>query len=252
MSAASATNKASVSIRKGPLVGPVLGRVVGMLAARAQCPIDRLDDAMLLTDAVAAHAPTHTTEGHVQVVVAADATGIELRVGALARGGAEPDGTAPLGLHVVAGPALERLRERGDERQAEAEARAVGAREDPAPLVAHDDAQHAVHDGRAQRDRAFAAGIRVDDDVRARLGHGQLDVRERLVRDVQHVGESADRVACHGDILRAGRQRELEIGCVSVHAAFRGKRSGHAGGTGGDSARPRRVLCMSSLDPPVE
>ena len=77
------------SIRKGPLVGPVLGRVVGMLAARAQCPIDRLDDAMLLTDAVAAHAPTHTTEGHVQVVVAADETGIELRVGALARGGAD-------------------------------------------------------------------------------------------------------------------------------------------------------------------
>ena len=89
MSAASATNEASVSIRKGPLVGPVLGRVVGMLAARAQCPIDRLDDAMLLTDAVAAHAPTHTTEGHVQVVVAASETGIELRVGALARGGAD-------------------------------------------------------------------------------------------------------------------------------------------------------------------
>jgi len=89
MSATPTTNEASVSIRKGPLVGPVLGRVVGMLAARAQCPIDRLDDAMLLTDAVAAHAPTHTTEGHVQVVVAADETGIELRVGALARGGAD-------------------------------------------------------------------------------------------------------------------------------------------------------------------
>jgi len=89
MSATPTTNEASVSIRKGPLVGPVLGRVVGMLAARAQCPIDRLDDAMLLTDAVAAHAPTHTVESHVQVVVAADDTGIELRVGALARGGAD-------------------------------------------------------------------------------------------------------------------------------------------------------------------
>ena len=89
MSATPTMNEASVSIRKGPLVGPVLGRVVGMLAARAQCPIDRLDDAMLLTDAVAAHAPAHTIEGHVQVVVAADETGIELRVGALARGGAD-------------------------------------------------------------------------------------------------------------------------------------------------------------------
>jgi hypothetical protein len=88
MTATPTTNEATVSIRKGPLVGPVLGRVVGMLAARAQCPIDRLDDAMLLTDAVAAHAPTHTAEGHVVVVVAADESGLELRVGALARDGA--------------------------------------------------------------------------------------------------------------------------------------------------------------------
>ena len=88
MTTTPATNQATVSIRKGPLVGPVLGRVVGMLAARAQCPIDRLDDAMLLTDAVAAHAPTHTPQGHVQVVVAASDGGLELRVGALARDGA--------------------------------------------------------------------------------------------------------------------------------------------------------------------
>jgi len=89
VSATSATNEATVSIRKGPLVGPVLGRVVGMLAARAQCPIDRLDDAMLLTDAVAAHAPTHTADAHVLVVVAADETGLELRVGSLSREGAD-------------------------------------------------------------------------------------------------------------------------------------------------------------------
>ena len=83
------TNEAAVSVRKGPLVGPVLGRVVGMLAARAQCPIDRLDDAMLLTDAVAAHAPAHTADAHVHVVVAADEGGIELRVGALSKDGAK-------------------------------------------------------------------------------------------------------------------------------------------------------------------
>jgi hypothetical protein len=88
MNGAGNSNEASVAVRKGPLVGPVLGRVVGMLAARAQCPIDRLDDAMLLTDAVAAHAPAHTTEEHVRVVVAADQDGIELRVGALSRDGA--------------------------------------------------------------------------------------------------------------------------------------------------------------------
>jgi hypothetical protein len=88
VSAEALGNEARLAVRKGPLVGPVLGRVVGMLAARAQCPIDRLDDAMLLTDAVAAHAPAHSADAHVQVVVAADEEGLELRVGALAPEGA--------------------------------------------------------------------------------------------------------------------------------------------------------------------
>jgi hypothetical protein len=88
VSARPATNEAALAVRKGPLVGPVLGRVVGMLAARAQCPIDRLDDAMLLTDAVAAHAPAHTADGHVRVTVAAGDGAIELRVRALSRDGA--------------------------------------------------------------------------------------------------------------------------------------------------------------------
>jgi hypothetical protein len=82
-------NEAKVRIRTGPLVAPVLSRVVGMLAARAQCPIDRLDDAMLLTDAVAAHAPANSVDGHVEIAVRADATQLELRVGALTPGGAQ-------------------------------------------------------------------------------------------------------------------------------------------------------------------
>jgi serine/threonine-protein kinase RsbW len=84
---AAISNQATVRVRNGPLVGAVLGRVVGMLAARAQCPIDRLDDAMLLTDAVAAHAPGHAANGHVNVVVAADEVGLELRIGSLRRDG---------------------------------------------------------------------------------------------------------------------------------------------------------------------
>jgi hypothetical protein len=85
------SNEAVVRIRSGPLVGAVLGRVVGMLAARAQCPIDRLDDAILLTDAVAAHAPVHARNSHVHVVVAADDERLELRVGEL-----RPDGARRL------------------------------------------------------------------------------------------------------------------------------------------------------------
>ena len=78
----------TVRVRSGPLVGAVLGRVVGMLAARAQCPIDRLDDALLLTDAVAAHAPNHVRVGTVHVDVLTSAGGLELRVGELEPGGA--------------------------------------------------------------------------------------------------------------------------------------------------------------------
>ena len=82
-------NEATLTVRLHELLGPVLGRVVGMLAARAQCPIDRLDDALLLTDAVAAHAPAHAANGRVIVHIRADEEGLSLRVGALRAGGAE-------------------------------------------------------------------------------------------------------------------------------------------------------------------
>jgi hypothetical protein len=84
-----ASNATTVRVRTGPLVGAVLGRVVGMLAARAQCPIDRLDDALLLTDAVAAHAPNHSLNTTVHVDVSTSDRGLELRVAALGPGGAE-------------------------------------------------------------------------------------------------------------------------------------------------------------------
>jgi hypothetical protein len=81
-------NEATVRVRTGPLVAPVLSRVVGMLAARAQCPIDRLDDAMLLTDAVAAHAPANVRNGTVVISVRADDRQLELRVAGLSPDGA--------------------------------------------------------------------------------------------------------------------------------------------------------------------
>ncbi|MCW2986026.1 MAG: hypothetical protein JWR63_3596 [Conexibacter sp.] len=84
----STVNEATLTVRRPELLGPVLGRVVGMLAARAQCPIDRLDDALLLTDAVAAHAPGHTTDGRVTIHVHAEPAGLSLRIGPLpAQGG---------------------------------------------------------------------------------------------------------------------------------------------------------------------
>lgn len=71
---------ASLRLAKGPLVGPVLCRVVSMVLARANCPMDRLDDAMLICDALSAHAPDHSGDGHVAFALSAQTGGFELRV----------------------------------------------------------------------------------------------------------------------------------------------------------------------------
>jgi len=82
-------NEATVAIANGPLVAPILGRVVGMLTARADCPIDRLDDALLVADAISAKAGSFSEDGRVTVRVRARAGSVELRVGPLRPGGAE-------------------------------------------------------------------------------------------------------------------------------------------------------------------
>ncbi len=83
------TNQATMVVRNGPLLGPVLTRVIGMLAARAQCPIDRLDDALLVADTVAAHSPDHAVNGAVTVGLVADEGMLELTIGSLSPEGAE-------------------------------------------------------------------------------------------------------------------------------------------------------------------
>ncbi len=79
----------TVSIVAGPLVGPVLRRVVGMLAARADLPLDRLDDAVLVADLIAARAPAHVTEGRVDVSLEPGSRSLSLHVGPLRAGGGE-------------------------------------------------------------------------------------------------------------------------------------------------------------------
>lgn len=83
----SGQNEALVRVRDHRLLGPVLGRVVGMLAARANFPVDRLDDALLLTDAIAAHGPDQVANGQLQVAVRTDDDGLRLEVGPLRAGG---------------------------------------------------------------------------------------------------------------------------------------------------------------------
>lgn len=89
MNDATGSNEASVTVTAGPLAGPVLARVVGMLTARADCPIDRLDDALLVADAVAAKAASFSTDGRVNVRVAVEFGSLELIVGPLHADGAD-------------------------------------------------------------------------------------------------------------------------------------------------------------------
>lgn len=79
----------TVTVASGPLVGPVLRRVVGMLAARADLPLDRLDDAVLVADLIAARAPAHSRDGAVRVSLEPAERSLSLRIGPLRAGGGQ-------------------------------------------------------------------------------------------------------------------------------------------------------------------
>ena len=68
------------------LVGPVLSRVISVFAVRADFSVDRLSDAVLLGDAVAAQASSHFAEGRANLVVDADDGAVKIRVGPLVPG----------------------------------------------------------------------------------------------------------------------------------------------------------------------
>jgi hypothetical protein len=77
-----------LSVAAGPLVGPVLRRVVGMLAARADLPLDRLDDAVLVADVIASRASSWSDD-LVHVTLHPGERTLWLRVGPLRKGGAD-------------------------------------------------------------------------------------------------------------------------------------------------------------------
>jgi serine/threonine-protein kinase RsbW len=77
-----------LAVAAGPLVGPVLRRVVGMLAARADLPLDRLDDAVLVADVIASRASAWSSD-LVHVSMQPGERLLWLRVGPLQKGGAD-------------------------------------------------------------------------------------------------------------------------------------------------------------------
>jgi serine/threonine-protein kinase RsbW len=71
------------------LLGPVLSRALTALAARHEITVDRISDAMLLSDAISAAAPRAFADGPVRVSIADRPEGVELRVGPMSSGAAE-------------------------------------------------------------------------------------------------------------------------------------------------------------------
>lgn len=72
----------------GPMLAPALARTVGALAARADLPLDRLDDAVLVADAISHGASNEAVEDRLPVRVETRPGTLVLRVGPLRDGGA--------------------------------------------------------------------------------------------------------------------------------------------------------------------
>jgi hypothetical protein len=81
-------NSVTLRLANGPLSAPVLGRVISMVLARADCPMDRLDEAIILCDALSAYAPAHARDRHVVFTMTTDDGELQLRIGELAEQGA--------------------------------------------------------------------------------------------------------------------------------------------------------------------
>jgi len=70
------------------LLAPVLARVVGALTARRELSVDRVSDAVLVTDAIAAAAPSRFADGRVKLGLEDRGEGIALRIGPMDPGAA--------------------------------------------------------------------------------------------------------------------------------------------------------------------
>jgi serine/threonine-protein kinase RsbW len=81
-------DRTEMVIDSSELLAPVLARVVGALAARRDLSIDRVSDAVLVTDAIAGTAPEHFADGCVRLGLDERPGSIDLRVGPMEAGAA--------------------------------------------------------------------------------------------------------------------------------------------------------------------
>ena len=79
----------AIKVSDERIVAPVIGRVLSVLAARTDFPVDRLTDTMLLADALAANAGAGFDDGTVRMIVEDGDGSIRVRVGPMREGAAE-------------------------------------------------------------------------------------------------------------------------------------------------------------------
>jgi serine/threonine-protein kinase RsbW len=77
-----------ITIGRAELLEPVLARLVGALAARRDLSVDRVSDAVLVTDAIAAAAPGRFADACVRLGLGESEAGLELRLGPMEKGAA--------------------------------------------------------------------------------------------------------------------------------------------------------------------
>ena len=84
-----APEELELALGPGAIVKPVLARVIGALAARAEFSVDRLADTVLLGDAVSASGGSDFSGGRVAISIKDSAGSLGVRVGPLVKGGGE-------------------------------------------------------------------------------------------------------------------------------------------------------------------
>lgn len=77
-----------LTVARAELLEPVLARLVGALAARRDLSIERVSDAVLVTDAIADAAPERFADGCVHLGLDESEAGLELRLGPMEDGAA--------------------------------------------------------------------------------------------------------------------------------------------------------------------
>lgn len=78
-----------INVKAGAMLGPVLSRVISMFATRADFSVDKLSDAVLLSDAISAGDADEFPDGTARIAISEHDGSFLLRVGPLQDGGGQ-------------------------------------------------------------------------------------------------------------------------------------------------------------------